>query len=114
MKKDQIIDEEKTLFMKSGDAKLCENAYKLSIKLMEKENIFMTDVQRLSLLSHLSAMVQRSITGEKLFQIDRSLFADISEESLQIAKEVKEYIGNLEEDEIYLLSIHYETAKQNT
>ncbi|WP_074432775.1 PRD domain-containing protein [Neobacillus jeddahensis] len=103
----------KEIMMKSGDIKRCEQVFDLSQELCKSENIFMTDVQQLSVLSHLSAMVHRSLTSEKLAPIDRDLFAGISSESLSMARKVKESLENLEEDEVYLLSIHFEVAKQN-
>jgi PRD domain protein (TIGR03582 family) len=108
------MDTKNELLKKSGDMESCKNVFELSQTLCSAENIKMTDVQQLSLLSHLSAMVHRSLTGEKLAPIDRSLFAEISSTAFHIAKSVKESLANLEEDEIYLLSIHFEVAKQNS
>lgn len=107
-------EEVKDIMLKSGDLECCERVFELSQKLCESEKVFMTDTQKLSVLSHLSAMVHRSITGEKLAPIERELFAGISSESLEMAKKVKESLTNLAEDEVYLLSIHFEVAKQNS
>lgn len=107
-------DEIKKILSKCADAIRCEQLFLISQKLCEEENIVMTDVQKLSLLYHLSAMVDRSLTEERLVPIDRSIFSGISMESLSIAKKVKESLDNLEDDEIYLLSIHFEAAKQNS
>lgn len=101
------------LLTKSGDAKLCEQTFELSQTKAKENGIVMTDVQQKSLLSHLSAMVHRSLTGEKLPAIDRSIFADVSSEAISTAKAVKDSLENLDEDEVYLLSIHFEAAKQN-
>jgi PRD domain protein (TIGR03582 family) len=102
------------LLTKSGDAKLCEQAFKLSQTKAKEHGIIMNDVQQKSLLSHLSAMVHRSLTGERLPVIDQSIFACVSSESILTAKAVKDSLDNLDEDEIYLLSIHFEAAKQNS
>ena len=107
-------EEVKQLLIKSGNEKLCEQAFDLSQIQCKEIGILMTDVQQLSLLSHLSAMVQRSLTGEKLIPIDRSIFSKVSRGSLSAAKKVKDSLKNLEEDEIYLLSIHFEAAKQSS
>lgn len=114
MNKTNFTEEEKLLFIKSGDEKLCEHVFELSRKECEIRQITMTPVQQVALLSHLSAMVYRSITKEKLAAIDRSLFSEISQESFGIAKKVKEALEHLDEDEIYLLSIHFEIAKHNS
>jgi PRD domain protein (TIGR03582 family) len=113
MNTEKITGEIESLLTKSGDRKRCEQVFDLSQTLCDAVQISMTEVQQLSLLSHLSAMVHRSLTGEKLAPIDRTLFAEISTESLTMAKKLKESLTNLEEDEIYLLSIHFEVAKQN-
>jgi PRD domain protein (TIGR03582 family) len=107
-------EEIKELLIKSGNARQCEQVFLLSQEQCKEKSIFMTDVQKLSLLYHLSAMVHRSITGEKLVPIDQSIFSEISKESFSIAKKVKDSIEELEENEIYLLSIHFEAAKQNS
>jgi len=109
-----LSKEIKEIMMKSGDIECCERVFDLSQNLCTAENILMSDVQQLSLLSHLSAMVHRSLTGEKLVPLDRELFSEISRESLEIAKKLKESLSNLDEDEVYLLSIHFEVAKQNS
>jgi len=109
-----VDDQKMNLLIKSGDKEKCEQVFKLAQDLCSAENIKMTDVQELSLLSHLSAMVHRSLTGEKLAPIDIALFSEVSGEALAIAKKVKESLTHLEEAEIYLLSIHFEVAKQNS
>lgn len=114
MNTEKITEEMQNILAKSGDSKRCEQVFDLSQTLCEAEQITMTDVQKLSLLSHLSAMVHRSLTGEQLAPIDRALFSEISTQSFTIAKKIKEFLTNLEEDEIYLLSIHFEVAKQNS
>ncbi|MGG3563262.1 PRD domain-containing protein [Neobacillus rhizosphaerae] len=114
MNTEKITEEMQNILAKSGDSNRCEQVFDLSQTLCEAEQITMTDVQKLSLLSHLSAMVHRSLTGEQLAPIDRALFSEISTQSFTIAKKIKEFLPNLEEDEIYLLSIHFEVAKQNS
>jgi PRD domain protein (TIGR03582 family) len=104
----------KEIMIRSGDTESCERVFELSQSLCLAENVLMTDVQQLALLSHLSAMVHRSLSGEKLVPIDRELFSEVSSESLQISKQLKDALPNLDEDEVYLLSIHFEVAKQNS
>jgi PRD domain protein (TIGR03582 family) len=107
-------NEIKEIMIRSGDLECCERVFELSQILCLAENVLMTDVQQLALLSHLSAMVYRSLTGEKLVPIDRELFSEMSRGSLEIAKKIKDSLPNLDEDEVYLLSIHFEVAKQNS
>jgi PRD domain protein (TIGR03582 family) len=107
-------NEIKEIMMRSGDVGGCERVFELSQILCLAESIHMTDVQQLALLSHLSAMVYRSLSGEKLVPIDRELFSEVSRGSLEISKKIKDALPNLDEDELYLLSIHFEVAKQNS
>jgi PRD domain protein (TIGR03582 family) len=41
------------------------------------------------------------------------MFSEVSKEALQLADGVVRKIDNLSQDEMYVLSIHFETAKQN-
>lgn len=77
------------------------------------EKITFSDYQWQSLSNHLCAMVDRSITGEVLTEIDTALFEEISEASISLAFEVVRQLKELEEKEKYLLSVHFEVAKQN-
>ncbi|WP_042221902.1 PRD domain-containing protein [Oceanobacillus manasiensis] len=97
----------------SGDKELCKHAFDLAQNQCKEKRIYMTDSQLLAVLSHISAMVHRSLTGEKLIGFDHKIFASVSDESLSIARKVKDLLDGLEEDEIYLLSIHFEAAKEN-
>lgn len=108
-----ITAEMRQLFQKSGDEALCEQVYLLSKQLCQQENIIMTDYQQLSLISHLSAMVHRSITKEKVTAVDKAIFTDVSENSIKLAKKITDFLPNLIADEVYLLSIHFEVARQN-
>ncbi|MBM7599021.1 PRD domain protein (TIGR03582 family) [Virgibacillus halotolerans] len=111
MNTNNFYEEKKRLLKESGDKKRCEQAFLLAQMLCRERNVFLTNAQQLSLLSHISAMVQRSLTGEKLIPFDRAIFSGISNDSLYIAKKIKDLVMGLEEEEIYLLSIHFEAAK---
>lgn len=77
------------------------------------KNIYTTDVQLQMLTSHVKAMVLRSITGEPLPEVEKDLFDEISDESMQMAEEVVSWFGNLPIEEAYLLSVHFEVARDN-
>jgi PRD domain protein (TIGR03582 family) len=64
------------------------------------------------LTSHVRAMAHRSISGEPLPEVDASLFEEISPDSMMLAREVVAQFGNLP-DEAWLLSVHFEVAKDN-
>ncbi|EIC86693.1 PRD domain-containing protein [Serratia sp. M24T3] len=82
-------------------------------RMLNAENIFTNDVQQQMLTSHVKAMVLRSITGEPLPEVEKELFDEISPESMKMAEEVVNWLGNLPIEEAYLLSVHFEVAKDN-
>ncbi|MDR2291257.1 MAG: glycine dehydrogenase [Serratia marcescens] len=81
--------------------------------MLNAENIYTNAVQQQMLESHIRAMVLRSITGEPLPEVDKSLFDEISAESMQMAERVVNQFGTLPIEEAYLLSVHFEVAKDN-
>ncbi|MFY2157210.1 PRD domain-containing protein [Cytobacillus firmus] len=101
------------LHQKSEDPELCKEMMIYVESQLSKENIQMTEAQKLSLLSHVSAMVYRSKHQELVQPVDKILFQEVSKESIEMASKVCSKLQNLHEDEKYLLSIHFETAKFN-
>ena len=101
-----IIDE-------SEDRERTEEVVAHTLSLMSVQAIVPTEIQVVVLTNHLNEMVKRARLSEKMMMIDPSMFSDVSSESLALATEVVQMIGNLPEDELYLLSIHFETAKYN-
>ncbi|EEQ02666.1 PRD domain protein [Yersinia rohdei ATCC 43380] len=81
--------------------------------MLNAENIFTNAVQQQMLTSHIRAMVLRSITGEPLPEVDKSLFDEISEHSMEMSQRVVDKFANLPIEEAYLLSVHFEVAKDN-
>ena len=107
------MDEEiKDILKKSGDLDLGVSVMELTLSLLEKEKIETSRHQQVGIASHLSAMVHRSLTGEELPHFETELFSEISAHSIGLAAEVCGFLQNLSESEKYLLSIHFETAKQ--
>ncbi|RKQ39345.1 glycine dehydrogenase [Enterobacter sp. R1(2018)] len=82
-------------------------------ELLKTRNITPNAVQEQMLTSHVRAMAHRSLTGEPLPEVEESLFEEISADSLEMAKAVVEQFGNLPIEEAWLLSVHFEVAKDN-
>ncbi len=82
-------------------------------ELLKSRNITPNAVQEQMLTSHVRAMAHRSLTGEPLPEVEESLFEEISADSLEMAKAVVEQFGNLPIEEAWLLSVHFEVAKDN-
>lgn len=71
-----------------------------------------TSYQWMSLVNHISAMIERSKNGGVL-DIDVDLFDEVSEDSLSLSEEVVNAVGNIADEEKYLISIHFEGVKEN-
>jgi PRD domain protein (TIGR03582 family) len=72
-----------------------------------------TELQWTILINHLDAMLKRSKEQEAIPEVDPTMFSEVSQEALQLAEGVVKKINNPSQDEMYVLSIHFETAKQN-
>ena len=72
-----------------------------------------TAIQQTVMINHLNEMINRSKNQEKIVPVDKELFNEVSQEALAISGRLVEAVGNLEDDEKYVLSIHFETAKNN-
>ncbi|WP_368756406.1 PRD domain-containing protein [Enterococcus avium] len=72
-----------------------------------------TELQWTILINHLNEMLKRSKEQETIPEVDPEMFSEVSKEALQLADDVVRKIDNLSQDEMYVLSIHFETAKQN-
>lgn len=94
-------------------AALAERMLAQVYALLGRHNISPNAVQQQMLTSHVRAMAHRSVTGEPLPEVDASLFDEISPESMNLAHEVVAAFGNLPQEEAWLLSVHFEVAKDN-
>nr|WP_256125208.1 transcriptional antiterminator [Photorhabdus luminescens] len=74
---------------------------------------YTTDIQQKMMELHVKAMVMRAKTGELLPTVDKSLFTDISLESMQLAEQIINILPGLAIEEAWLLSVHFEIACSN-
>lgn len=81
--------------------------------LLKRNHITPNAVQEQMLSSHVRAMAHRSVSGEPLPEVEAELFDEISKESMQLAQAVVDEFGNLPVEEAWLLSVHFEVAKDN-
>lgn len=82
-------------------------------KELSAANIQPTDLQWTILINHLNEMFRRSKEQDRIPEVDPEMFSEVSSVALNLADGVVKSIGNLPQDEKYVLSIHFETAKQN-
>ncbi|WP_076370807.1 hypothetical protein [Peribacillus simplex] len=103
----------KQMILKSDDEEKCREIFnRLQVFIRENE-MQPTDVQWLSLVSHVTAMVNRSVNGEVIQSFHASLFSEVSPASIEMAEKVCGWLTSLQVDEKYLLSIHFENIKNN-
>ncbi|KAA0966572.1 PRD domain-containing protein [Sporosarcina sp. ANT_H38] len=108
----QIL-KEREIIGKSGDPDLCIEVLTYSKKVLRTKKISMTETQWLSFVSHVSGMVYRSINMEAIPALEKEIFNEVSKDSIEMASDICKQLSNLHDDEKYLLSIHFETAKLN-
>ncbi|WP_207694681.1 PRD domain-containing protein [Enterococcus sp. DIV0212c] len=98
-----------------------ESPYKVELEaslekiseLLIEQAIQPTELQWTILINHVNEMIKRSKADEKMSGVDPVMFEEVSKEALMIADKVVQHIGNLPQDEMYVLSIHFEAARQN-
>lgn len=71
------------------------------------------EIQWTVLINHLKEMIDRKKEEGSIPAVDSAMFSEVSSDSLLIAENIVQSIGNLSEDEKYILSIHFEAAKEN-
>lgn len=98
---------------KCANPDLCTEVLNYSKKLFNTKSIVITESQWLSFVSHVSGMVYRSIHNEKIPAVEKEMFNEVSQDSIAMASIVCSQLSNLQDDEKYLLSIHFEAAKLN-
>lgn len=104
---------EREIIDRSGNPNLCKTVLSYSKDILVDNSIAMTEVQWLSFVSHISGMVYRSTYKEALPPIEREIFSEVSQDSIALASAICQQMNHLQDDEKYLLSIHFEAAKLN-
>ncbi|MBD1576494.1 PRD domain-containing protein [Vibrio sp. S11_S32] len=90
-----------------------DELFNRSVLLLKENKIFPDEIQQQMLFVHLKAMVVRSHTGESIPEIEVEMFEEISELSHELAKQIVSTVKNIAFEETYLLSVHFEVAKEN-
>lgn len=102
---------EAKIIRESAEPDLCMKVLAYSKQYLKDVNIVMTDPQWLSFVSHVAGMVYRSVHKEKLPVVDKKIFSEVSKHSIKTASMICNQLSNLQDDEKYLLSIHFEAAR---
>ena len=103
----ELAMEAQEIIRQSAEPEKLQSIIKQTSARLAEAQIEPTELQWTILINHLNEMLNRSREGTTLAGVDRTLF------TLQIAQETTEAIGQLSEDEWYVLAVHFEVAKQN-
>lgn len=109
----KLTDDAQKIIDESPNKVELEAALEQINELLEEQAIQPTELQWTILINHVNEMIKRSIAGEKMSGVDPQMFEEVSKEALMISDKVVKHIGNLPQDEMYVLSIHFEAARQN-
>jgi PRD domain protein (TIGR03582 family) len=103
----------KQYLIKSQDPDVCERLYNDAIGYIHSKGYEIKDNQKEALLNHISEMVKRNINKETLHVEDKTVFNEVSQESMNKASDMVNQLKYISDDETYLLSIHFEVVKYN-
>ena len=109
----KVTDDAKKIIEESPYRVELEASLEKISELLEEQKIEPTDLQWTILINHVNEMIKRSKANEKMTGVEPAMFEEVSKEALMIADQVVQHIGNLPQDEMYVLSIHFEAARQN-
>ncbi|MEY8538064.1 hypothetical protein AALM99_06375 [Lactococcus muris] len=97
----------------SGDIEALKALVSEIEQVFARENLTASELQWKVMINHFDAVIARQLSGEKLPEMDSSLFADLSEQSMQLAREVAGSIKDIDESEIFLIAVHVENVLGN-
>lgn len=109
----KLNDDAQTIIDESQNQVELQAALEQIDTLLKEQQIRPSELQWTILINHINEMIKRSIAGEKMSGVHPKMFEEVSKEALLIADKVVQHIGNLPSDEMYVLSIHFEAARQN-
>ena len=111
MQKYETNEELDRILHNCEDPRAAARAVQFTAELTRQNHLVIEGHRWQALANHVIAMVDRCVTGEKLLEFDTALFHEIGASSIGMAQQIVEHIGNLDEREKYLLSVHFEIAK---
>ena len=109
----ELAMEAQEIIRQSAEPEKLQSIIKQTGARLAEAQIEPTELQWTILINHLNEMLNRSREGTTLAGVDRTLFTELTPETLKIAQETTEAIGQLSEDEWYVLAVHFEVAEQN-
>ena len=108
----ELAMEAQEIIRQSAEPEKLQSIIKQTSARLAEAQIEPTELQWTILINHLNEMLNRSREGTTLAGVDRTLFTELTPETLKITRNNRA-IGQLSEDEWYVLAVHFEVAKQN-
>lgn len=96
----------------SVDPKKVREILEYTLSQMQTINSFPDETQAEVLTNHIAEMVERSENNKQLDDVDVSVFDGLPEDSVKLAGKVIDKIGNLKDQEKYILAVHFEVARK--
>lgn len=109
----KLSEDARKIIQESPYKDTLEKVIEYTNMILEEADINPTELQWTILINHLSEMISREKEQRFIDSVDAEMFSEVSQESLTIADKIVKKIGHLPKDEMYVLSIHFESAKQN-
>lgn len=98
-------------YEKSTRPELCALLFEESMAYFKEHELELAEHEEKSLLNHIAEMVKRDQESNPIVLEDKSVFGELSQESFDKAKEIVDQLKLKQEDEIFLLAVHFESAK---
>lgn len=98
---------------RSSCPQYCERLYREALEFYKRAGLRIKEHQEKALLNHIAEMVRRNKEREAITIHDRSVFQELSTESINQATKIVKQLEHISSDEIYLLAVHFEVAKYN-
>lgn len=109
----QLTEESQKILQSNPYKEVLQEVVAYTAQLLEDKQICPTELQWTILINHLSEMVIREKENRMILEVDPAMFSEVSDEAMLISQLVVDKVGKLPKDETYVLSIHFESAKQN-
>lgn len=96
---------------RAKDKDLSIEIINLSKDKFDENDVIIEDYRWKSYVNHMIALIDRVTTGERLDEMDISIFSELSDKSVNIAKEIMDLIEeDMGDGETYMIAVHIDTA----
>ncbi|WP_078393153.1 PRD domain-containing protein [Shouchella patagoniensis] len=100
-------------YRKSQNEALCQKLHEEANRFFIGKEQTLESYQEEALVNHLAEMILRSANKAPIDPLDKAMFNELSNESLEQARSIVRLLEHLPDDEAYLLAIHFEVTNYN-